>query len=231
MISLRRICQIPGIVSVTDFRHSSSAPRTFASSFQFPEKCLFYTVRLYPLCCHYSVTMIVSRSRSFIKNFVIGSFKITKSSALGTMGTTVPVSFLQEVLVILVLKQVSQFRCFGKWVKMLCLPDTTWAQGSEGNSWEDLEVSRCSGKLSSTRPCLNSCSQSGTSCNWSLCNSSLSSFLFGFSISAGSMRQVSLCFHTRSLTSDCCWMFRGSHSFLRWRCGRSRWRWSWRTCR
>ena len=101
------------------------------------------------------------------------------------MGTTVPVSFLQEALVILVLKQVSQFRCFGKWVKMLCLPDTTWAQGSEGNSWEDLEVSRCSGTLSSTRPCLNSCSQSGTSCNWSLCNSSLRSYLFGFSISAG----------------------------------------------
>ena len=37
--------------------------------------------------------------------------------------------------------------------------------------------------LSPTSPCLNSCSQSGTLCNSSLCNSS-SSFLFGFSISA-----------------------------------------------
>ena len=31
----------------------------------------------------------------------------------------------------------------------------------------------------------NTCSQSGTPFNWSLCTSSLSSLLFGFSISAG----------------------------------------------
>ena len=34
---------------------------------------------------------------------------------------------------------------------MLCVPDTTFARGSEGNSWEELEASRCSGTLSSTR--------------------------------------------------------------------------------
>ena len=72
--------------------------------------------------------------------------------------TTGPVRFLQEALVIFVIKQMSQFRSFGKWVKMLCLLDPTFARGSKGNSWEELEVARCSGTLSSTNPCLNSCS-------------------------------------------------------------------------
>ena len=45
-----------------------------------------------------------------ILHFVI-RFKSTKISALGT---TVPVRLLQEALAILVLKQMSQFRSFGK---------------------------------------------------------------------------------------------------------------------
>ena len=49
--------------------------------------------------------------------------------------------------------------------KMLCLPDTAFARDFAGNSWEELEASRCSGTFPSTRPCLNSCSRSGRSCD------------------------------------------------------------------
>ena len=68
-------------------------------------------------------------------------------------------------------------------------------------------------------------------CNWTLYNFSSSSFLFGFSVSAGSCDR-SPCTSTLilSLTSFCCWIFHGSHSILRWRCRRSRWRWTRRTC-
>ena len=74
------------------------------------------------------------------------------------------------------------------WVKMLCLLGTTFARGSKGNSWEELEASRCSGTLSSNNQCLNSCSQSGTPCNSPLRNSS-SSFLFVISISVDSCHE------------------------------------------
>ena len=53
--------------------------------------------------------MTVSRFTSFTENFVIRSYQITK-----IFRTTVPVRLLQEALVILVLKQMSQFRSFGK---------------------------------------------------------------------------------------------------------------------
>ena len=70
--------------------------------------------RIISLCCqvlyHNSVSMIVSRLTSFAKNFVIRSHWITP---------TVPVRLLQEALVILVLKLMSQFRSFGQWLKML----------------------------------------------------------------------------------------------------------------
>ena len=54
------------------------------------------------------------------------------------------------------------------------------ARGSESNSWEEVEAFRCSGKLSSTRLCLNSCSHSGRSCDEFPRTASLPSFLFGF---------------------------------------------------
>ena len=72
---------------------------------------------------------------------------------------------------------------------MLCLRGTTFPRGSKGDSQEELEASRCSGTLSSTSPCLNSCSQSGTPCNSPLCNSSSSFFFFGFSISVDSCHE------------------------------------------
>ena len=88
---------------------------------------------------------------------------VIKSPKLSALGTTVRVRLLQEALVIFVLKQVSHLLSFG----------------SKGNSWEELEASRCSGTPSSTSPCLNSCSQYGTPCNSSLCNS-LCLFYLGF---------------------------------------------------
>ena len=101
---------------------------------------------------------------------------VIESPKFSALGTTIPVRFLQGALVVLGLKQTSQFRCFGKWVKILCLPDTTYARGSEGNSWEELEASRCSGTLSFTRLSLNSSSHSGISCDEFRRTSSLSSF-------------------------------------------------------
>ena len=118
--------------------------------------------------------------------------KSPKSSALGT---TVPARLLQEALVIFS-KQISQF-----WVlrrvrvdNMLTQTQFTFARDSIGNSWEELEVSwypssrfphGSEGLLSSTKFSLKSCSQSGKSCNRSLCTSSRPSFLFLFSVSVG----------------------------------------------
>ena len=98
---------------------------------------------------------------------------VIKSPKFSALGTTVLVRLLQKAFVIFVLKQVLQFRSFGKWVKRLCLLCTTFARRSEGNSWAELEASRCSGTLSSTRLSLNEFPRT----------SSLSSFLFSFSVS------------------------------------------------
>ena len=111
---------------------------------------------------------------------------VINSPKFSALGTTVPVRLLQEALVIFVLKQVSQFRSFGKWEKTPCLPGngTTFARGSIGNSWEEMGVCWCGWTFLSTRFSLKSCSHSGGSCDSSLRNSSSSSFLFVFSFSA-----------------------------------------------
>ena len=48
-------------------------------------------------------------------------------------------------------------------MKILCFRDTTFAPNSEVNSCEEVEASRCSGTLSSTRFSLNAYSHSGRS--------------------------------------------------------------------
>ena len=83
---------------------------------------------------------------------------------------------------------------------MLCLPDSTFPRGSECNSWEELEVTRCSGTLSSTRLSLNSSGHPGRSCDEFPRTSSLSSFFF--SVSAGPCDEFPR-------------MLRGSYGFLR----------------
>ena len=101
---------------------------------------------------------------------------------------------LQEALVVIfVFKQISQFGSFGKCVNALCLPEpgSTFARGSNGSSWDDLEVSallcirspRSSSEvLSSTKFSLNSWSQSCNSCEKYLCTSSDSYLNFGFRV-------------------------------------------------
>ena len=144
------------------------------------------------------------------------------SPTFSALGTTAPVRFLQGGLVIFILKQMSQLRSFGKWVKIVCLPDTTFARSSEDNSWEELGACRCSGTLSSTRFSLNSSTHSGTSRNGSLRIPLLSFFIrvFGF---CWSTRRVSSFSITHTLTSCWCVMVRT--------CRRCRCNWARRTCR
>ena len=59
--------------------------------------------------------MIVRRFTFFTQNFVI-----CKSPNFSTLGITVLARFLQEALVILVFKHISQFGSFGKCVNTLC---------------------------------------------------------------------------------------------------------------
>ena len=119
---------------------------------------------------------------------------VNKSPKISTLGTTVPVRVLQEALVIFDFKQISKFGSFGKCVKTLCLPapGSAFARGSMG--W--LGSVLTSLLQVSTKFSLNSCSQSGNSCDTSLCTSSRSSFLFLFSVSVescnGSSRSSSL---------------------------------------
>ena len=63
---------------------------------------------------------------------------VTTSPNFSARGTASPVRLLQGALVILVRKHISQFRSFGKWVKMLCFLDfdTTFVRRSESESWE-----------------------------------------------------------------------------------------------
>ena len=164
---------------------STSAPRTCASSSVFPEKFFFYIGRIVsnvlPKSCTTTAYSWLCRDSHPSPRTLWSA--VVKSPQFSALGTTVPVRLLQEALAIWVLKQILQFRSFGKWEKILRLPDTTFARGSESNSWEKLEASRCSGTLSSTRFPLNSFSHSGRSRNGSP-RTSLS-FLFGFSVSAG----------------------------------------------
>ena len=126
---------------------------------------------------------------------MIHSFQITRFSALGR---TVPARILQEALVIFVFKQISQFWSFGKCVQTHCaypnpvpLLLATPLVIHEKN-WKCLDVHATGFHvalqelLSSTKFSLNSCGQSGESCNSSRCTSSSSSFLSGFSVFTGS---------------------------------------------
>ena len=127
---------------------------------------------------------------------------VIKSPKCSALGTTVPVRLLQEALVFIVSKQISQLGSFGKCVYTLCLPEpgSTFARGSIGNSWDYLEVSwlPCSGFLqgsvkilSTTKFFLNSCSQTGNSCDISLCTPfDFPIFLFVFDF-YGFMQRVS----------------------------------------
>ena len=79
---------------------------------------------------------------------------------------------------------------------------------------KELEASRCSGTLSSTRFSLNSCSHSGRSCDKFPCTSTSSSFLSGFSVSAGPRDRFACTYSLIfSLLVDAGWSVRVTLSF------------------
>ena len=65
---------------------------------------------------------------------------VIKKNKFSSLVTTVPVRLLQEVLVLFVFKQISQFGSFGKRVQTLCLPEagSTFPLDSISNSWGKL---------------------------------------------------------------------------------------------
>ena len=75
----------------------------------------FARVRLYPPCCqvlyHKGISMIVSRFTFFTENFVIRCDQVTKMFRSGHDCTSTSSA---KTLVIFDLKQMSQFRSFGK---------------------------------------------------------------------------------------------------------------------
>ena len=80
--SLHKLCRILGAGQYKSLWVSTSAPRTFVSSIPSPEGFCFARIRLDPLSSqvlyHDSVSMIVSRFTSFIEDFVICCFQVTK---------------------------------------------------------------------------------------------------------------------------------------------------------
>ena len=85
------------------------------TSFGLLRICVLARIRLYPLSCeilyHDSVSVFVPGFPSFVEDFVIRCYHVTKLSARGRAS---PVRFLQGALVILVLLRPSQFRSYGK---------------------------------------------------------------------------------------------------------------------
>ena len=137
--------------------------------------------------------MIVPRFTFFTENFVIRCDQVTKIFRSGhdctsTSSARSPRYFhLRADIAIWVLRKV-------RVDTVLTEPGSTFPRDSIGNSWEELEVSRYPGSgfrrgpkrlRSSTKFSLNSCSQSGNSCNRSLWFSSRPSFIFLVSVSVG----------------------------------------------
>ena len=152
------------------------------------------------------------------------SYAVIKSPNLSARCTTLPLRLLHGALVILVLRQISQFRSLGKWVKNAVLAryhfcSRLWRYfmrrtGSLSVFWNTFIFRTVPELLWPLWQIMRQVSLHilvVVICIWV--------FDFGWS-----MRQVSLYFSTHTLTSCCCWMLRGSHALLRWRCRRSRWR-------
>ena len=223
--SSQDFAKFKGIVSVNDF-WKSQFPHLLQELLQAPLCFLRSFVVLGYDCIHCvakSCTTTAYRwlcrdSHPSLRNFVIRCYQITKLFRSEHDCTS---AFSARRPVILVLKHMS----FEKWVKILCLPDTTFARGSEDSSREELGASRCSGTLPSTRFSVNSSNHSGRSRNGSPV---LRCYPFFFSF-WWSTRRVSSYSITHTLTSCwCCMTFRGSRSIMRWRW---RWRWARRACR
>ena len=164
--------------------------------------------------------MIVTRFTFFTENFVICSYQVTKIFRSGHDCTSSssarrPRYFcLQSDIAIWVLRKLR--------IDTPCVPNPVplLLAAPLGSSWDELEVSwslgagfrrGSKGLLSSTKFSLNSCSQSGRSCNRSLCTSSRPSFLFFFPVAVVlcigfpvSFQQCSSMFHALLQAHRCC---------------------------
>ena len=118
-IGLHKLCQIRGNWQSKWLSVSSSAPRTFVTSFLFHEKFLFCTgmvesIRVAISCTTTAYQWLFRDSHPSLRTLWSAVIRSPKFSARGAVS---PVRLLQRALVILVLMQMSQFRSFEKWVK------------------------------------------------------------------------------------------------------------------
>ena len=117
---------------------SSSAPGTSLRSSGSPGKLLSYTGKTVTTVLP-SLVPLRHIDDCCVIHFLhleLCDPQLLKTPKFSALGTTVPLRFLQEALVIFVFKQMSQFGSFGKCVWTLCLPEpcSTFARDSVGNT-------------------------------------------------------------------------------------------------
>ena len=121
--NLQRLCQILRNCQCKWLLGFPCRQGPSAGSIVFPEKFLFlhgydWIHWVAKSCTTTAYRWLFRDSHPSLRTLWSAVIKSPKYSALGT---TVPARLLQEPLVIFVLKQMSQFRSFGKWVQILCL--------------------------------------------------------------------------------------------------------------
>ena len=148
------------VVSINDFRLFRRLEKLAWTPFRLLRSFRFARIRLYPLSGYilyndcFSVT--VSRFTALIENFVIlllSSHRICLPEVLLSSAR-----FLQGALEILVRKHISQFRSFGKWVKIQCFLGATFMRRSES---ETGKVCARAGTSASSRLSVNSSNHAG----------------------------------------------------------------------
>ena len=185
---LHKPCQIPRDCQSKWLYASYSAPRTFASSFRFPENFCFARIRLDPLGWPSIAPRLHIDDCFEIHNlhWELCDLLLSCHQNFGSLAD----------LAISVFREMSINTVFTK---------STLLIGSKDGSWEELACeSLCSGTLSPTRFSLNSCSHSGMSewhgssrtCSWF-------SFLFGFGILVGLFNNPSDVFRRIRSPSTC----------------------------
>ena len=115
MIKLHRISQIPSNCMKRQLSVRATVPKMLISFFRLIGRFGSARTRLNPLSGkildHDSVSVIVPSFTILVQDFLISCCQVTKLFARGRAS---PVRLLQEVFVILVLKQTSKSRSFGK---------------------------------------------------------------------------------------------------------------------
>ena len=113
-----RFSKLQWIVSVNNFGFFAAARGTFVNSFPSPVKSLFCTDRTESIWVARSWPTTAYRWLSLDSHSSLRTLwsAVIKSPNFSAQSWASPVRLLQGALVILVLKQTSQFRSFGKWV-------------------------------------------------------------------------------------------------------------------